>query len=114
MSIHKSLVPRSKLKRHRNVLSRTERIERLTKEERWKEGDTVFGLPKVRNILQRVKAKKKEAAAEGAAAEGAAPTAEGAESKAPAGKEAASAKGAGAPAAGGAVKKDAKKEKGKK
>ena len=52
MSIDKSLVIKSRLKRHRNVLTRTERVESLAEEERWKEGDPVFGLPKVRHIKQ--------------------------------------------------------------
>ena len=66
MTIHKSLVTRGKLAQHRNVLTRAERIARLQEEERWKEGDTVFGLPKVRNIKMkaRKKAKKAEATAE--------------------------------------------------
>ncbi|MHC4606409.1 MAG: small basic protein [Planctomycetota bacterium] len=85
MSIHRSLVPVSKLRRHRNVLSRAERLEKLKKEERWKEEESVFGLPKVRNIMMRARKKTKKAAtdAEAAAAEGVpgeAP-AEGAEKK---------------------------------
>jgi small basic protein (TIGR04137 family) len=38
---------KSALKRHRNVLSREERIKVLKTEERWQEGDKVIGLPKV-------------------------------------------------------------------
>ena len=63
MSIDKSLVVKSKLKRSRNVLKRDERIQRLLEEERWNEGDAVFGLPKVKIVkVKRVKqkAKKKE------------------------------------------------------
>ncbi|MEK7448651.1 MAG: small basic protein [Planctomycetota bacterium] len=99
MSIHKSLVPRAKLKRHRNVLTRWERVARLTKEERWKEDDSVFGLPKVRNIIQKVKAKPKKeatATAEGAAA----PSATGTTAAAPTtGKQTVPAKASAAPAA---------------
>ncbi len=47
MSIDRSLKIKGALKRHRNVLSREERISVLKKEERWKEGDDVTGLPKV-------------------------------------------------------------------
>jgi len=47
MSIDSSLKMTGALKRHRNVLSRDERIESLKKEERWEEGDSVTGLPKV-------------------------------------------------------------------
>ncbi len=86
MSIHKSLVPPSKLRRHRNVLTRTERLDLLKKEGRWDEEKSIFGLTKVRNIMVKAKAKKKEAAAEGAApaAGAAAPAAPAAGAKAPA------------------------------
>ncbi len=47
MSIDRSLRIKGALKRHRNVLSREERINVLKKEERWQEGDSVIGLPKV-------------------------------------------------------------------
>lgn len=62
MSIHKSLVARGKLKRHRNVLSRTERIAILTKEDKWQEGTSIFGLAKVKNIMHKVKPKAKKEA----------------------------------------------------
>jgi small basic protein (TIGR04137 family) len=64
MSIHRSLVPLSKLTRHRNVLSRAERIKLLSADGKWKDEDSIFGLPKVKHILHKVKAKpKKEEAA---------------------------------------------------
>ena len=72
MSLHKSLVSRAALERHRNVLTRTERIKKLREEEKWEEGRSVFGLPKVRNLKIKKKAKVKKAAegeAEGEAAE---------------------------------------------
>lgn len=47
MSIDRSLKVKSALKRHRNVLSRGERIEVLKSEDRWQEGEDVTGLPKV-------------------------------------------------------------------
>ena len=47
MSIDRSLKIKSALSRHRNVLSRQERIETLQNEDRWTEGDDVTGLPKV-------------------------------------------------------------------
>lgn len=47
MSIDRSLKVKSALKRHRNVLSREERIKVLKQEERWQESDPVTGLPKV-------------------------------------------------------------------
>ena len=62
MSIHKSLVLKSRLKRHRNVLSRSERIDLLSTQGKWKEGGSVFGLPKVKTTLpHKAKIKKKEA-----------------------------------------------------
>jgi len=61
MSIDRSLKIASRLSRHRNVLTRAERIARLAEEERWTEKDGVFGLPKVahRNIKVGKKSKKK-------------------------------------------------------
>lgn len=47
MSVDRSLKVKGALKRHRNVLSREERIKTLKSEERWQEGDKVTGLPKV-------------------------------------------------------------------
>ena len=73
MSIHASLRTRGKLVRQRNVWSRLERILFLEKEGKWKEGDSIFGLPKVRTRLKSAAKKKaKKVAAEGApGAEGA-------------------------------------------
>jgi small basic protein (TIGR04137 family) len=50
------------LARHRNVLTRAERVERLRSQDRWKEGEPVLGLPKVsnRNIKLGKKNKKKD------------------------------------------------------
>lgn len=75
MSIDPSLKLRNALVRHRNVLTRAERIDVLKDEERWNEGDPVMGLPKVghRKSTAGKKAKAEEAA-EGAAP-GAAPAA---------------------------------------
>jgi small basic protein (TIGR04137 family) len=51
MSIHGSYVGKGGFTKHRNVLSRAERIERLKVDGRWKaEKNSVFNLPKVRNI----------------------------------------------------------------
>jgi small basic protein (TIGR04137 family) len=82
MSVDRSLKLKNALVRHRNVLSRAERITTLKDEERWNEGDSVLGLPKVahRKSVAGNKAKEEKAAAEtaapGAAAPGAAPAAE--------------------------------------
>jgi small basic protein (TIGR04137 family) len=64
MSIHPSLVTRGKLARERNVWTRLERILFLEKEGKWKDGDTVFGLPKVRTRLKAAAKKKVKKAAE--------------------------------------------------
>ena len=47
MSIDRSFKVKGALSRHRNVLKRAERIEILKDEERWAEGDSLLGLPKV-------------------------------------------------------------------
>ena len=105
MSIDRSLKLKDALIRHRNVLTRTERIERLKDEERWEEGGPVLGLPKVAHRKSHAgkKAAKEKAAAEGAVAgveEAAATTAAAPTAAAPGGKApAATAK---APAGGAA------------
>ena len=72
MSIDKSLRRKNTLARSRNVLTRAERIKVLQDEERWKEGRSPFGLPKVRVIKTVIKkakkAKEEEKTEEGAAA----------------------------------------------
>lgn len=72
MSIDKSLKRKNTLARSRNVLKRSERIEVLKTEERWKDGMSPFGIPKVRvmKVGKKVKKAAKEAGAEGAAAAG--------------------------------------------
>jgi small basic protein (TIGR04137 family) len=67
MSIDKSLRRKNQLARSRNVLTRGERIKVLQTEERWQEGRSPFGLPKVRVLKVAKKAKKaKEEKTEGA------------------------------------------------
>lgn len=60
MSLDRSLKAGSALTRHRNVLTRTERLAKLSEEERFKEGDSVFGLPKVAHRIAKVGKKAKE------------------------------------------------------
>jgi small basic protein (TIGR04137 family) len=77
MSIDKSLRRKNSLQRARSVLTRGERIKTLMETDRWTEGRSPFGLPKVR-VMKIVKKKApKEKAADAAApgAEGAAPAA---------------------------------------
>ncbi|MDA1212608.1 MAG: small basic protein [Planctomycetota bacterium] len=68
MTIDKSLKISRGLIRTRNVLTRAERIEKLTETDRWQEGDTPYGLPKVRVVKMVLKKKKKKV--EDAAEEG--------------------------------------------
>ena len=92
MSIHKSLKQKNTLTRQRSVLSRWERVVKLQDVGRWKDGDKVTGLPKVRTKW-KIRKRKKEAAAPVAGAPGAPGAAPAAAGAAP---------GKGAPAAAGA------------
>jgi small basic protein (TIGR04137 family) len=69
MSIDRSLKSAGALSRHRNVLSRAERIEKLKEEERWSEGDSIFRLPKVAHRKAHAGRKEKEEPAKEIAAE---------------------------------------------
>jgi|SRR5580658_4049486 small basic protein (TIGR04137 family) len=102
MSLDRSLRGANALVRHRNVLTRTERLVKLTEEERWNDSKSVYGLPKVANRKQELAKTEKEAtdaaatpgatpAAGAPAAAGAAPAAGGKDAKAgaPAAKAAA-------------------------
>ncbi|MCH7504434.1 small basic protein [PVC group bacterium] len=61
MSLHPSLKAAGQGKSHRNVLKKFERIELLKEQKRWSEGDSIFGIPKVRSIkLRKKKAAKTE------------------------------------------------------
>jgi small basic protein (TIGR04137 family) len=78
MSIHSSLKQKSgALNQHRNVLTRAERVAKLTELEKFEAGkNTALGLPKVRSIKAAVAKKpKKEAAAGAEGADGAKPAA---------------------------------------
>ncbi|MEW6250768.1 MAG: small basic protein [Planctomycetota bacterium] len=61
MSVDRSLRVKSSLERHRNVLSRAERITLLQHEEKWPEGRSPLHLPKVAH--RKGKAGRKKAAA---------------------------------------------------
>lgn len=68
MTIDKSLKVQRGLIRARSVLTRAERIEKLKEVDRWQEGDSPLGLPKVRVQklqLKKKKVKKKEEDEEG-------------------------------------------------
>jgi small basic protein (TIGR04137 family) len=102
VTIDKSLKRKGRLARSRNVLKREERIAFLKSDERWPEGRSPLGLPKVRVTKSTVgkKKKKKKEEGEDAAATTAAPAAAGGKGAAPAAKGAA-AKAAPAKGAGG-------------
>jgi len=72
MTIDKSLKVRRGGSGNRSVLTRIERLEKLKEADRWKEGDSPVGLPKVRvRKLQMKKKKKKKEEDEDATADGA-------------------------------------------
>lgn len=95
MTIDKSLRVKAGAIQNRNVLSRAERIAKLKEAERWKEGQSVLGLPKVRVQKLALKKKKKAKAEEGAEGAVAAPAAGAAAPAAAAGGKAAGGKAAG-------------------
>ena len=68
MTIDKSLKVKLGSIRSRNVLTRGERILKLKEAERWQEGGSVIGLPKVRVYKLSLRKKKKKTPEETAAA----------------------------------------------
>ena len=110
MSLHRSLKTKpSALNQHRNVLTRGERISKLSDTEKFKIGtNSPLGLMKVANRMVAAAKKPKKEAVEGeAGAEGAVPGAAPAAgaAAAPAAKGAAPAAKAAAPAKGAPAKK---------
>jgi small basic protein (TIGR04137 family) len=106
MSLDKSLKARGALVRHRNVLTRAERIEKLRDLGKWDTDKDVFALPKVAHrkvTTKKIKAAAAAAApgAEGAAAAPGAEAATGAPAKGAAAAKAAPAAKAAAPKAAG-------------
>lgn len=103
MSQHPTLRVDSVGAKHRNVLKRYERIQKLQEQNKWLDRPSAFNLPKVKSMKVKVKKTKEVAAgadvvAGGAAAPAGKTGAAAAKSAAPAGKTA-------APAAKGADKK---------
>jgi small basic protein (TIGR04137 family) len=74
MTMDKSLRVRRGMIRSRSVLRRAERIARLQESDRWTDGSSPLGLPKVRVFKLAVKKKKKKKEEEGAEGEAAAAT----------------------------------------
>ncbi len=58
MTIDKSLKIKAGSAKMRNVMTRSERLAKLIETERWTEGDSVYGMPKVR--VQKISLKKKK------------------------------------------------------
>lgn len=81
MTMDKSLRVRKGAVSARGVLSRAERIAKLKEQERWEDGRSPLGLPKVRVFKMSMKKKKKAKAEEGAEAGKAAAPAAGAKKK---------------------------------
>jgi small basic protein (TIGR04137 family) len=105
----RSLKSASALVRHRNVLTRGERLDKLKELEKWDETKSPLGLPKVAHRKAAAIKAVKEEAAEGAVpgatpAAGAAPAA-GAKAAAPAAGAKAAAPAAGAAKAAAPAKK---------
>ena len=77
MTIDKSLKVARGMTSNRSVLTRAERLLRLKEADRWAEGKSPLGIPKVR-VTKLIMKKKKKAKEEGeAAAAPAAPAAKG-------------------------------------
>lgn len=64
MTIDKSLKRKGRLARTRSVLTRDERIKQMKSDDRWADGQSPFGLPKLR-VIRLVVGKKKKKKAEG-------------------------------------------------
>lgn len=75
MAIHPSLRSPGKDKKPRSVLKRTERLRIMMEKKLWKEGDDVYGLPKIKTVRIKIKKEKKEVAETVAAPEAPAATA---------------------------------------
>lgn len=95
MTIDKSLRIRRGATSNRSVMTRAERLAKLKEADRWQEGDSPLGLPKVRVRKMTLKKKKKKKEEEGAAAEGGAEAAAAAPAAKPAAKPGAKSGGKG-------------------
>lgn len=62
MSIHPSLTISEKDKKVRSVLKRSERIKLMQEKSKWKQGDSVYGLPKLKSLRIKIKKEKVEKA----------------------------------------------------
>lgn len=64
MSIHPSLSLSDKDKKSRSVLKRIERLKIMMEKGLWKEGDPVFGLPKIKTVKIKIKKERPKEATE--------------------------------------------------
>ena len=62
MSIHPSLTISEKDKKARSVLKRAERLRMMADKGQWKEGDSVYHLPKIKTLRIKIKKEKVEKA----------------------------------------------------
>lgn len=71
MTIDKTLKVKRGATSNRSVLTRAERLTKLKEADRWQDGDSPLGLPKVRvrKLQMKKKKKKKEEEEDGATAE---------------------------------------------
>ena len=68
MPIHPSLNVSDKDKKPRSVLKRIERLRTMIGKDQWKEGDDIYGLPKIKTVRIKIKKEKAAEKAETAAA----------------------------------------------
>lgn len=73
MSVHPSLTLSDKDKKQRSVLKRTERLRIMLEKGQWKEGDKVYGLPKIKTVRIKIKKEKAEKVAAATTPEASAP-----------------------------------------
>lgn len=78
MSIHPSLTISEKDKKVRSVMKRSERIKQMQEKSKWKVGDSVYGLPKLKSLRIKIKKEKVEKAETATGEAAAAPAAAGA------------------------------------
>jgi small basic protein (TIGR04137 family) len=87
MSVHPSLNISDKDKKQRSVLKRTERLRTMMEKGQWKEGDKVYGLPKIKTVRIKIKKEKVEKVEAALVTEGATPAATPGAKEQPAAKE---------------------------
>ncbi|MFA5004708.1 MAG: small basic protein [Candidatus Omnitrophota bacterium] len=64
MSIHPSLTISEQDKKPRSVLKRSERIRQMMDKGKWKDGDSIYNLPKIKSLKIKIKKEKVEKAAD--------------------------------------------------